>query len=224
MQKLILTLMLTSLFSNQVLAYYPDSDMAELSKLVDSMEVVDSSEVKNLDVKANTQAKLESEILKVQSMDADQEKKYTKKLIRKSQKNVKRAKRVTKKLLKSNRLMKKIATKKGISVELFKADLESMAKSLSEVNVKKDLLNAIANSGGLVQYLEGLKSTSENKNLIDEVLGAIVVISILFGAFFVGIVLILVGAIVAATGGAAGILIVGGALVVISAPILFLGN
>ena len=217
--------MLTSLLSNQVFAYYPDADLQGLSKEIDSLQF---ENIENLTFEKglNSQKKLENTILKVQKMTPHEEQRYTKKMIKRSQKNVRKAKKVSKKLLKSNKLMRKLARKTGKTLERLKAQLKTISSASSTVNIKKEITEKINFAGGLLPYLESLRSygskSLETKSLGDDLAAAIFLLTIIVGSFIIGSLLLVVGLGVLAFGGGAATLVIGGVLFVIGSPFLLI--
>jgi hypothetical protein len=227
MKKIIITLMLTSLFSNQVLAFYPSRDVAELSNIIDSLQMVQSSELGSIQIEKGLrfEDRLERLISKVERMSVNEERKYTKKFVRKAHKNAKIFKKVSKKILRSKVLLSKMASKIGKSPEHLKANLNVMSQSISPKTFSVDLNNKVQLSGGLLQYLEGLRVNS-NKSL-DFLTGgiehAIVATVIMLTALGVGLILVLIGLITLAVGAGATTLGTGGVLFLIGSPIIFIG-
>lgn len=149
--------LIAAFFTNQALAFYPQSDDLAVDQSIEQIEVAMENGAQESSSHETKQVKiikrLEKEIQKVETLDEGMLAAHVKKVFKRADKRLKRTSRQFERLAKKQRLIIKLARKSGKSPEEIRQSFLAQSKSFAPEKMIATLKEEIEASGGYLNFL-----------------------------------------------------------------------
>lgn len=168
--KFISLALMMAFFSNQALAFYPQSDDLAADKTVQELEsALDGA--KSEDASSSKEDKiiksLEKEIAKVESMNNETLARHVNKKFKRADRRFRRVSRQFKRLSKKQGLVQKLSLKTGQSPDEIRQSFLDQAKTFAPEKMVKTLKEGVEEAGGYLNFLN--EQLNEAKRLASQV-------------------------------------------------------